>query len=221
MIQFWIDTLYNTYWATTLGQLELLAVVLTVINVALIARNSTWNYLFGIPAVALFGYVFLQVNLYADVGLQWLFYLPVQAIGWWMWMKQDRKSVTQEGTIFAFETASRTAMVIAVAASSALMGFLLSTYTDAAFPYADSFIMCASIIAQLLLLRRIWDSWMLWISVDVVGIFVYWNKDLYATSLLYVGLLALATYGLVNWARKLPDEKEQNYVLPVEGLRSI
>ncbi len=51
--------------------------------------------------------------------------------------------------------------------------------------------------------RKLLESWWLWIAADVVYIPLYAYKDLYLTSLLYLGFLALCLVGLVGWRREL------------------
>ncbi len=50
----------------------------------------------------------------------------------------------------------------------------------------------------LTVLRRI-ESWIYWIIVDVIGIGLYYAKDVKVVSLLYVILLFLAIKGFVSW----------------------
>ena len=51
--------------------------------------------------------------------------------------------------------------------------------------------------------RKLLESWLVWIAVDVfyVGMFVY--KELYLTAGLYTVFLALATMGFVQWRRSM------------------
>jgi nicotinamide mononucleotide transporter len=73
------------YFSGTLGQLELLATVLLIANVALLAHQKLINYWFGLAGVLIMGYVLKEFNLYSDMGLQWFFYAPLQIVGWYMW----------------------------------------------------------------------------------------------------------------------------------------
>jgi nicotinamide mononucleotide transporter len=47
------------------------------------------------------------------------------------------------------------------------------------------------------------ESWWVWIGADIVYIPLYAYKDLYLTSLLYAGFLALCLVGLAGWRRDL------------------
>ena len=56
--------------------------------------------------------------------------------------------------------------------------------------------------------RKRVESWWLWIAADIVYVPLYAYKDLYLTSLLYVGFLMLCLAGLRNWNRDLtPDRR--------------
>ena len=50
-----------------------------------------------------------------------------------------------------------------------------------------------------LMARQHIESWIYWIVVDVIGIWLYFVKDVRFISLLYVVLLVLAIRGLVDW----------------------
>jgi nicotinamide mononucleotide transporter len=79
------------------------------------------------------------------------------------------------------------------------LGFVMSTYTDAAAPYPDAFTTTASLVAQWLLARKKLESWYFWIAVDVVAIGVYFSKSLFFTTGLYTLFLGLATMGFFAW----------------------
>ena len=49
--------------------------------------------------------------------------------------------------------------------------------------------------------RRHIESWIYWIVVDVIGIWLYFAKDVRFISLLYVVLLVIAIRGLIDWRR--------------------
>jgi nicotinamide mononucleotide transporter len=55
-------------------------------------------------------------------------------------------------------------------------------YTDASLPYLDATLAVASLIAQWFLSKKILENWIIWISVDIFSIGMYWYKGLYVTA---------------------------------------
>lgn len=206
------------YFNSFLGLVELSASIITLINVYLLAKQKISNYWYGLVGVLLFGYLFQQYNLLSDMWLQWAFYAPLQVIGFimwlwgptiWDWISNVWASITRSNQIVDIRPADSmkittmswgARIVMAAMIVGALMAWApVMIRAGASFPYADGLIMMMSIAASLIMLRKYLENWVLWIAVDVVAIPVYWLKQLYVTSGLYVIFLCLATYGLWVW----------------------
>ena len=71
----------------------------------------------------------------------------------------------------------------------------------ASYPYLDAFTTVMSFTAMFLMAHERIESWFYWIIVDVVGIWLYYVKDVRFISLLYVVLLAIAIKGAIQWRR--------------------
>jgi nicotinamide mononucleotide transporter len=65
-----------------------------------------------------------------------------------------------------------------------------------------------SFAAQLLMMRRRLESWILWIIVDIIAIGLYWYKDVPFVALLYVIFLINAIYGFMAWRKAMREPKE-------------
>ena len=78
-------------------------------------------------------------------------------------------------------------------------------YTDAAAPYPDGAIAAMSVAAQLLMVLRRIESWLYWIAVDVLAIWLFWTRDLAPTAGLYAVFLILASVGLFQWIKSQPS----------------
>jgi len=200
------------YFSGTLGQLELLATVLLIINVTLLAHQKLINYWFGLAGVLIMGYVLKEFNLYSDMGLQWFFYAPLQIVGWYMWKYgKTLGDVAADGLdsmkIATIGWSARLGVVALIVGSALVLGWTMATYTDADFAYLDALTTTMSIGASLLMLKKIWENWMIWIAMDLIAIPLYYQKEMYVVSMLYVIFLGLATYGHFKWTR---DMKAQN-----------
>ena len=88
-------------------------------------------------------------------------------------------------------------------AATVLLGGAMRRYTRAALPFWDAAITVLSLIAQYLLTGKVVDSWVLWITVDVLAVGVYCARRLYLTAALYAVLLALAARGLMTWFERI------------------
>ena len=183
-----------------MNPLEWLAAALGVVNIVLLVRRSVWNFPFGMAMVALYVVVFREARLYGEAGLQ-VFFFAAQGWGWWLWVRAGGEDDQATGRVPVrwLDPLSRAVWVVATAALSLNLGWVMHRFTDAAMPYADSAITGASIAAQILLgLRRV-ENWALWILIDVAAIGVYLAKGLYPTAGLYLLFLGLSVLGLREW----------------------
>lgn len=178
--------------------IEIAASLCGLANVWLIILRSLWNYPFGLVMVTLYAWIFYGAKLYSDALLQ-LFFFAVQILGlyWWIVGRSPegdliirRLSMRQAGAVLGF-----------AALATGGWGWIMASYTDAALPWWDSAIAVLSLSAQWLLSRRFLENWVLWISVDVLAIWVYLAKDLQPTAVLYAIFLVLAIIGALDWWR--------------------
>jgi nicotinamide mononucleotide transporter len=176
--------------------LEWTATVAGFICVYLLIKRSIWSFAFGLVQVSIYAWIFYEVKLYSDMGLH-LFYIGFQFYGWFIW----RQAQDDSGHVCVLLGTRNEYLlwVIAVVCSTYLVGFLMTQYTDASLPNADAFTTCTSLVAQWLLSRKKLFNWAFWIVVDVVAIAIYWQKQLYPTSALYLCFLIMAIVGQWQW----------------------
>ena len=182
--------------------LELVAVVLTLLAVYLTARQILWCWPLAMVSVTLYAVVFYQAKLYADMGLQAL-YFGLAIYGWWAW----RHGGEDHGELQV--TLASTKMKLLLAGTGAVAGILLgqtlSRFTDASLPFMDSALTSFSIVGQWMQTRKLLEAWLVWLGVDVfyVGMFLY--KGLFLTAGLYAVFLILAIMGFLSWRRSMGE----------------
>jgi nicotinamide mononucleotide transporter len=204
-----IDTVFFQVLGYPMSYLEFFGTLLNVACVWLVARNSTWNWPVGIAGVVLFMFLFYQVQLYSDM-IEQVYYLATGFYGWWLWGKLGKPG--EAALKLAYNRREvNVAYLAAIAVGTLAMGLFISNIhalfpqafpEPASFPYLDAFTTVLSVAAQLMLVYRRIESWYLWILVDVIGVALYYAKDVKLVSLLYLVFLALAIRGLVNWTRE-------------------
>jgi len=183
-----------------MGWIEFTATVFGFACVLLFVFRNIWAWPTGLVQVVLYCYIFYEVKLYSDLILH-VIYVGLQLYGWYHWLYGGARRDSLPVRVLAPRTLAGWAALGLV--GTLLWGTLMARYTDAALPYPDAFTTVLSLIAQWLLARKVLESWLFWIVVDVAAIGIYLVKGLYFTSGLYAAFLVLATLGFLQWRRTL------------------
>ena len=165
----------------------------------------------GILSCIAFAKLFFDIKLYADAILQ-LFFIATSVWGWWGWLHGgEKRSELPISRMTLRETVTQFGITLAAILT---VGWMFKSYTDAHLPFWDSTISGLSVTAQILLVRKKIENWILWIVVDVLSIGVYWYKQVYLTSILYAVFLVLATQGLLEWRRRFKEAPQCSTAQP-------
>lgn len=215
---FSVDTIFFTVLGYPISYIEFIGTVLYLLSVWLIAKRNVLTWPVGIVSVLLYMALFYQIRLYSD-ALEQVYYLGASAYGWWYWSKsqQEKHIITDVG--YSSSQAMIAWLVATVILSIAIGGIISYVHIwapeafpeAAAYPYLDALTTIMSLTAMWLMVRKHIESWIYWIVVDVIGIGLYFSKDVIFISLLYVILLVMAIKGLIDWSRvgtRLSSESE-------------
>ena len=183
--------------------LEVLAVVLAVAYLLLAIRQNIWCWLCAGISTAIYVWLFFGAKLYMESGLN-AFYFAMAIYGWYVW--NSGRSDGHERPVVKWPMRTHTIAIIAVAAASAISGYLLSTNTDAAFPYIDSMTTWSAIWATFLVARKVLENWWYWLLIDAASVFIYWSRDLELTSLLFVLYVIMIPFGIVSWTKSWREQ---------------
>ncbi len=176
---------------------EAIAFVSGAICVWLVVRRSIWNFPLGLINVVASAYVFYEYDLFADSGLQ-IVYFVLNGLGWWMWLRGGPDTsplkVTNTGTV------EKLLIGVFIAASTIALYFILDRVGGAA-KFWDALTTSISLGAQWLLSRKKVESWLLWILVDIIYVPLYVSRDLYLMAILYAIFLVMAVIGYFEWRK--------------------
>ena len=175
--------LTNIIYSVLTGTLDVigsLAGITGVLCVVLVAKGSIWNYAFGLVNVSLYAWISYKAALYGDAGLNALYYLPMQFIGWWQWRKRgaavSETEAAGEGVQVKarrLDLKQRTFLALGCFVAVALVGLLLTHLGDPQ-PFKDSATTVLSIVAQALMALAFMEQWALWIITNVISV-VMWG----------------------------------------------
>ena len=196
--------------------LEAASFVTGAICVWLTVRESIWNFPIGLLNVATFSVVFFQSRLFADAGLQ-VVYFVLGVIGWRLWLcgGKDRTQLQIS------RASSSELLLIAMFVAIATLGlWRLLHYAGGSASFWDALTTSLSLASQWLLNRKRLESWAGWILVDAIYVPLYIFKELYLTAILYALFLVMAAMGWRAWQLTFRESKAQAEFGPLEGVGS-
>lgn len=190
--------------AVPFGVIEALGFATGAFSVWWSARNSVWGFPIGIANNVFYFIVFYDAKFYADMWLQVLYVgFALYGIYKWVWGRDKAPSPIRHITV---------KMGIALAAFVGVMTYVahqvLMFYNGAA-PFWDAFLTALSLAAMTLLVLRVYENWLIWITADIFYIWLFWTRDLPLTSLLYIVFMAECFYALRIWTRDLKTQKDK------------
>src|SRR5438105_12405733 len=133
--------------------LEILAVAFTLANVWLAIKENMWTWPTGIVSVILYGVVFYQSRLYANAGLQVVFFV-MSIHGWFEWL-HGGKNKTELTITKATPRMWAVLMSIGAVITLILLWLLRLTADDASLPIWDALTTAFSLVGQYMLNMKI------------------------------------------------------------------
>lgn len=217
-----------------LSWIEAVGTLAGLLCIWLASQEKIINYLFGLINVTLFAIIFFQIQLYASLLLQ-IFFFVANIYGWYAWSRvNDFHQV--ELKIRWLKPIHRALLIIisivAIAALTfnidAVFGYLAVIAVDIlnifgaglstpviepdAYPFWDSTMTILSIVAMILMTRKLVENWLIWSVINVISIVIFYKQGVYAMSIEYIILLAIAINGSRLWIKAAKRSGRNNYL---------
>ena len=178
---------------------DAIAAISGILCVVLCAKGKKTQYIWGL--INVIGYVVIAwINkYYGEVMLNILYYLPSQFIGYYLWNKHINKENDKvEGNKLNI---TKSILLVLVCAIGIFLYKELLDILGGNGTLLDSASTTISVFANLLMMLRYREQWLLWIIIDVITV-VMWvmAKDFIMVTMWSVYLVN-AFYGYYNWSK--------------------
>ena len=180
--------------------LEILAALLAIAYLLLAIRQNIWCWPAAILSTGLYIFVMYEAGLYMEAALQF-FYIAVAGYGWWSWLHGGPDG--QELAVTTWPARRHLAAIGSIVILSLASGALLNRYTQAAYPYLDSLTTWGAIVTTWMVARKVLENWFYWFAIDSLSVYLYVNRGLFVTALLFVLYLVLIVFGYQAWRRSM------------------
>ena len=180
-----------------------------VLCVVLIAKGLLISFWVGYINILLYAWSAWLNGLYGEVGLNLLFFLPVNVVGHCLW----HRNIQANGQL-EIRRMSRWAVLLSAilcAAGTFLLGRLLALIAGQYTPYLDALTNVFSVVAFSLQMLRYREQWWVWLVLDVVSV-VMWSLRWYHGSpqgammvLMWGAYLGNGIYGWISWNKRVKE----------------
>ncbi|MDX3773475.1 nicotinamide riboside transporter PnuC [Chromatiaceae bacterium AAb-1] len=180
--------------------LELLAVLLALAYVLLAMKQSLWCWPAALLSTLLYVHIMWHSALLSDALLQ-VYYAGMAVYGWWRWQQLRQPHHQNKGMVCEWPWSRHCLLISCTFLAGLVLGQLMASYTHADFAYLDAQTTCFSIVATFLVARKLVSNWLYWVVIDAVSIYVYLQKNLYFTTVLFMLYTLIAVIGYFAWLR--------------------
>ncbi len=174
--------------------LEIAAVSTSFACTYLCNLQSRMNYPLGVITTALYAWLTYDAGLLGSAALN-AYLVPVLAYGWFRWGHDKATRPVAHISIKYIPV-----YLIITAAVWAFCTWVVTALGGQLGPW-DTAILVLSVLAQLLLDNKKMETWIIWILVNVVAIYVYSTQGLWLVTAQYVFFLINTGIGWMEWHR--------------------
>tara|TARA_B100000902_G_C27131809_1_gene823988 strand:- start:239 stop:910 length:672 start_codon:yes stop_codon:yes gene_type:complete len=183
---------------------EFLGVLCSIVYVILSIKQNIFCWPTLIIAAILNGYAFYLINLPLQSIMQ-LFFIFVAISGWISWKKKEAdhflvNAWNKKEIIFWISIG----LIITLELNSILKTLKNSTF-ESEFPFFDSLMFVFNIMPMYMTTKKVIQSWLLFIVIDIISGFFYLYTGDYFYCFLFFFYIPFATYGYLNWKKHLNE----------------
>ncbi len=157
-------------------------------------RIEAWYCAF--LSTALYTAIFWQVSLVMESALN-IYYMGMAVYGWWQWRHGGDND--QGVVVHSWPWQQHLLWLLLIIAITTISGWWLASNTDAAHPYVDSFTTWAAVFTTYLVAQKILENWLYWIVINTISVWLYLDRGLYPTSILFVWYVGMSVVGYYRW----------------------
>ena len=184
------------------------------ISVVLTAKGRWMMYPIGFIQNFTYTVLAFQNMFYGEV-IEQIFYIVTMIWGMVAWARNmhTNEDGTQDVNTRKFGLAEWLFTIAGVVIGTWLFGRVLVAM-GAAQPYTDAATNVMALFAQILMVKRYREQWVLWLLIDVFCIKMWWVAGNWSMVAMYVAWTANCIYGWINWTKLNKNENT-----PKRGLR--
>ena len=187
------------YVQTPDSWLAMISGISGILCVVLVSKGKISNYFFGLIFAYTYFYVAWGSNFLGEMNTVLYVYLPSQFIGYFMWKANMQNSDGGESVIAKALTVKGWMTLIVVTTVGTLLFVQELQAAGGSSTGLDGLTTIITVAAQILMILRYREQWLLWIALNILSIFLWAETP--AMYLMYSAYLLNSLYGYYNWTK--------------------
>lgn len=179
---------------------EAIAMTLSIVYLLLSIKQSLWCWVAAFFSTLIYSIIFFDVSLLMDSFLN-AYYLIMALYGWYSW-KYTGKLKEKELEVTSWGLNKNIKIIFLLTIISLILGYFMANYTSADFAYVDTFTTVFAIFTTYLLAKKVIENWIYWIVIDSISIYIYIQKGLNLTAILFAIYTILAIVAYFSWKKE-------------------
>lgn len=187
------------YVQTPDSWLAMISGISGILCVVLVSKGKISNYFFGLIFAYTYFYVAWGSNFLGEMNTVLYVYLPSQFIGYFMWKANMQNSDGGESVIAKALTVKGWMTLIVMTTVGTLLFVQTLQAAGGSSTGLDGLTTIITVAAQILMILRYREQWLLWIGLNILSIFLWAETP--AIYLMYSAYLLNSLYGYYNWTK--------------------
>lgn len=169
-----------------------------VINVVLCSQKKLSFYFFAYIQMFTYIIIIFQQHLYGELTEN-IFYVITTTIALFLWIKNYNK---EEKEVIARKL-SKQAWILccSIFIISTILLYIILLKTNDPRPFLDAISTVPAFIAQILLMLRYREQWIMWFIVDVATLILWISIGNIFMIMQYIFWIINCIYGYINWSK--------------------
>lgn len=173
-----------------------------VICVVLTAKGKLSSYVFNFIQIATYMYICWGLKLYLEFAEN-IFYFITCIFGVFIWKKNmiENEDGSTQVKAKKFKTKHWLATILISVVGTLALGYVGEELLGSTLPYYDALTNVLAIVAQLLMVWRFREQWIVWIVIDITCLIMFTILGQWSMVAMYVAWTINAFYGWYNWTK--------------------
>lgn len=193
-------------WLTIIN---FISAICGIICVFFCAKASISNFAFATVNTIVYAVFLFYEKIYGTFALEVLFYLPVNFISWYIWIKHRDKELTEKTKSKRLTKKQNIISTILIILGGLIYHAIL-VKIGGTVAWLDAFTLSIGIVAVILQMFRYKEQYIWWIITDIIAVAMYiihFDPVYLTKKTIY---LIMAFIGIINWTKLNKERNKAN-----------